>query len=95
MNLAKVTGTVVGTSRGDSIPDARYLLLECADETGTGTGEYLVALDLVESRRGDLVMFSQGSSCRWTFETEDQPIDTLIVGIIDSIDSAGSSCYRG
>lgn len=95
MNLARVIGTVVGSTRGDSIPDSRFLLIECSDETGKGTGECLVALDLVEARQGDMVMFAQGSSCRWTFETDDQPIDTLIVGIIDSIDSADTSIYRG
>ena len=94
MNVAVVCGTAVCTVRGDTLPDARFLLIERARPDGTLTGDYLVALDAVGSRSGDLVMYAQGSSCRWTFETEDQPIDTLIVGIIDAIDGDQGSIYR-
>ena len=31
-----------------------------------GRGEYLVALDMVGADRGQLVLLTQGSSCRWT-----------------------------
>ena len=95
MNLAVVCGTAVGTVRGDTMKDARFLLIESAGPDGHGTGDYLVALDAVGARSGDMVMYSQGSSCRWTFDTEDQPVDTLITGIIDAIDDARHRVYQG
>ena len=93
MNLARVAGTVVATKRSDGVAGARWLLVEDADQEGGGKGEYLVALDLVGADRGELVLTVQGSSCRWTRETEDRPMDTLVVGIVDTIDEGGVVSY--
>jgi len=59
----------------------RLLLVEEADQKGAGKGEYLVALDMVGADRGQLVLLTQGSSCRWTSRTDDRPMDTLVVAI--------------
>ena len=90
MMLARVRGTVVATRRADGIGGARYLLVEDCGPDGEGRGEYLVALDMIDAERGQLVMLAQGSSCRWTFRTEDQPMDTLAIGVVDQIDSGGA-----
>jgi len=89
MNLARVRGTVVATTRSDKVEGARWLLVEDCDQRGTGRGEYLVALDMVGADRGQLVLLTQGSSCRWTARTEDRPMDTLVVAIVDAIDERG------
>jgi len=93
MNLARVAGTVVATRRADGVAGARWLLVEDADQRGKGRGEYLVALDLVGADRGQLVLTTQGSSCRWTREAEDKPMDTLVVAIVDTIDESDSVVY--
>lgn len=89
MNLARVRGTVVATVRSDKVAGARWLLVEDCDQKGAGKGEYLVALDMVGADRGQLVLLTQGSSCRWTARTEDRPMDTLVVAIVDTIDQGG------
>jgi microcompartment protein CcmK/EutM len=89
VNLARVRGTVVATVRSDKVAGARWLLVEEADQKGAGKGEYLVALDMVGADRGQLVLLTQGSSCRWTARTEDRPMDTLVVAIVDTIDQRG------
>jgi microcompartment protein CcmK/EutM len=94
MNLAKVAGTVVSGVRTDGIKEARYLLVEDCDQAGVGRNEYLVALDIIGADRGQLVLLTQGSSCRWTKEAEDRPIDTLIVAIVESADSGGTTIYK-
>ena len=94
MNLARVAGTVVSAVRTDGIKEARYLLVEDCDQTGKGRNEYLVALDIIGADRGQLVLLTQGSSCRWTKEAEDRPIDTLIVAIVESADSGGTIIYK-
>jgi microcompartment protein CcmK/EutM len=94
MNLAKVAGTVVSGVRTDGIKEARYLLVEDCDQTGKGRNEYLVALDIIGADRGQLVLLTQGSSCRWTKEAEDRPIDTLIVAIVECADSGGTTLYK-
>jgi microcompartment protein CcmK/EutM len=93
MNLARVRGTVVATRRSDKVDGAKWLLIEDCDQAGKGRGEYLVALDMVGANRGELVLVTQGSSCRWAFRTEDRPLDTLVVGIVDTIDQRGTLVY--
>jgi microcompartment protein CcmK/EutM len=95
MTLARVRGTVVATRRSDKVDAAKWLLVEDCDQKGQGRGDYLVALDMVGANRGQLVLLTQGSSCRWTTRTDDRPMDTLVVAIVDEIDQKGESVYAG
>jgi ethanolamine utilization protein EutN len=95
MNLARVRGTVVATRRSDKVEGANWLLVEECDQKGAGRGEYLVALDMVGANRGQVVLLTQGSSCRWTSRTDDRPMDTLVVAIVDEIDQAGATVFTG
>ena len=94
MNLARVRGTVVATTRSDMVEGAKWLLVEECDQGGSGGGEYLVALDMVGAERGQVVLLTQGSSCRWTMRTDDRPMDTLVVAIVDEIDQSGATVYE-
>ena len=49
---------------------------------------------MVDADRGQLVLLTQGSSCRWTARTEDRPMDTLVVAIVDQIDRGGEYCWK-
>jgi carbon dioxide concentrating mechanism protein CcmL len=93
MNLARVRGTVVASKRSDNVGGAKWLLVEECDQAGTGKGQYLVALDMVGANREQVVLLTQGSSCRWTSRTDDKPMDTLIVAIVDQIDQGGKRMY--
>jgi microcompartment protein CcmK/EutM len=95
MNLARVRGTVVATRRADNVDGARWLLVEECDQSGSGRGDWLVALDMIGADRGQLVLLTQGSSCRWTRRTDDRPMDTLVVAIVDAIDQAGVTLWQG
>ncbi|MCX7026699.1 MAG: EutN/CcmL family microcompartment protein [Spirochaetes bacterium] len=94
MTLARVRGTVVAGTRSDGVENPRFLLVEECDQGGKGRGEYLVALDLVGSDRGHLVLLTQGSSCRWTYATDDKPMDALVVAIVDAIDQGGVDVWK-
>jgi microcompartment protein CcmK/EutM len=93
MMLSRVAGTVVASVRSDGVAGARWLLVEETDQRGAGKGEYLVALDMVGADRGQLVLTTQGSSCRWTSRTDDRPMDALVVAIVDTIDQGGVEMY--
>ncbi len=93
MTFARVVGTVVANTRSDRVENARFLLVELCDESGALSDEYLVALDLAGANRGQIVLLTQGSSCRWTYRTDDRPIDTLIVAIVHTVDEAGNVVY--
>jgi len=90
MTTARVRGTVVATRRADKVEGARWLLVEDCDQSGKGRNEFLVALDMVGADRGQLVLVTQGSSCRWTRRTDDRPLDALVVAIVDQIDQSGA-----
>ncbi|HSV56000.1 MAG TPA: EutN/CcmL family microcompartment protein [Magnetospirillaceae bacterium] len=85
----------MASRRVDGLEGARFLLAEDCAPDGEGRGEFHVALDLVGCERGQLVLLAQGSSCRWTFQTEDEPVDALAIGIVDQIDSGGATLWDG
>ena len=94
MTLARVRGSVVATRRSDKVEGAKWLLVETCDQVGKGRGDYLVALDLIDADRGQLVLLAQGSGCRWTARTADEPMDALVVAIVEQIDRGGEYCWN-
>ena len=49
------------------------------------TGRTFVAVDMLGAGEGQFVLITQGSSARLTPETKNLPIDTLVVGIVDTV----------
>jgi ethanolamine utilization protein EutN len=58
------------------------------------TGEPFVAVDTVSAGAGDLVLITDGSSARFTAQTNNAPVDAVIVGVIDSLELGGEVTYR-
>ncbi|PLX09519.1 MAG: ethanolamine utilization protein EutN [Marinilabiliales bacterium] len=93
MLIGIVKGTVVSNTRNDKLPGARYLLIEKALPDGTTKGEFIVAYDLIGANRDELVYVSESTSARETFETQNKPVDAVIVGIVDLIDIDEKTVY--
>ena len=100
MFIAKVTGSLVATQKVPSMIGRKMLVLEPyrvdpqnRDSLVT-TGRSLVAVDTVGAGEGEFVLITQGSSARLTPETKSLPIDTVIIGIIDSVHVAQSCVYQ-
>jgi ethanolamine utilization protein EutN len=97
MLLAKVTGSLVSTQKIDSMVGRKLLVVEpyrvdARDGRSlTTTGRAFVAVDTVGAGEGELVLITQGSSARLTPSTKSLPIDTVIVGIVDSV-HVGHQC---
>ncbi len=51
----------------------------------TTTGRTFVAVDTLGAGEGEFVLITQGSSARLTPETKNLPIDTVIIGIVDTV----------
>ena len=91
MFLAQVTGCVVATQKVASMVGSKLLVVEplrLDEESRTrlrGTGRTLVAVDSLGAGPGEVVLICQGSSARLTPETGDLPIDTVVIGIVDSV----------
>ena len=89
-----VRGTVVSSTKNDSLQGTKYLLVNTCNQRAETKGEYLVALDAVGAGQGELVIVSQGSSCRQTQWTKQKPIDALIVGIVDLVEEKGAVSFK-
>ncbi len=91
MFIAKVTGSLVATQKVDSMVGRKLLVVEPFrldphDRTRlASTGRTFVAVDTVGAGEGEYVLITQGSSARMTPETKELPIDTVIVGLIDTV----------
>ena len=83
----------MASKRADAVEGAKWLLVEECNQRGQGRGEYLVGLDMVGAERGQVVLLTQGSSCRWTRRTDERPMDTLVVAIVDEIAGGGKRLY--
>ena len=94
MTLVIVAGTIIASRRADGIAQPVYLLIERCNQQGAGKGDYLVAIDLMGAKRGEMVLLSAGSSARQTALTDDKPIDAVIIGIIETIDMRGAVTYQ-
>jgi ethanolamine utilization protein EutN len=98
MFVAKVIGSVVCTQKTGSMVGHKLLVVEPyrLDEARQGlksAGRTFVAVDTVGAGEGELVLIVQGSSARLTPETKNLPVDTVIVGIVDSVHVGQASVY--
>ncbi|MDF5727818.1 MAG: EutN/CcmL family microcompartment protein [Rhizonema sp. PD38] len=85
MQIAKVRGTVVSTSKDPSLRGVKLLLLQLVDEEGNALPEYEVAGDSVGAGVDEWVLVSRGSAARQVLGNEQRPLDAVVVAIIDTI----------
>jgi ethanolamine utilization protein EutN len=98
MFVAKVTGSMVATQKIGSMVGHKLLVVEPyrLDEKRQGlksAGRTFVAVDTVGAGEGELVLITQGSSARLTPETKNLPVDTVIIGIVDSVHVENTCVY--
>ncbi|MBI3836442.1 MAG: EutN/CcmL family microcompartment protein [Planctomycetia bacterium] len=100
MFVAKVTGSLVATQKVGSMVGHKLLVVEpfrvdSQDRSRlVSTGRTFVAVDTVGAGEGEYVLITQGSSARLTPETKNLPIDTVIVGLIDTIHVDHNCVFR-
>ncbi len=94
MLLAKVVGTVVATRKDPRLEGKKLLIVtpltpeevEGQKSPGpSGKANYLVAVDTVDAGFRETVIIVSGSSARMAETCKDRPVDTAIVGVVDSI----------
>ncbi len=85
MQLARVVGTVVATRKDPRLEGKKLLVVRVIDPDGKDTSNYLVAVDTVDAGFRETVLIVQGSSARMAAECKDRPVDTAIIGVVDTI----------
>mgnify|MGYP006441644095 FL=1 len=99
MFLARVEGSVVSTKKDPALSGRKLLLVrpqlvDEKDPTKFRNGQNtVIAVDTVGAGEGEMVMFCQGSSARLAPNMKSAPVDAVIVGIVDTVDSLGKIIF--
>ena len=78
MLTARVIGNVWATRRLAELPNGAFLEVEAE-----GSGQRLIAFDVLGSGVGERVLITQGSVAASWFPGKPPPVDALIIGSID------------
>lgn len=85
MFLGVVKGTVVATRKTSSLQCATLRVVQPVHHDGKQAGSWLVAVDTVSSREGDLVYLVKGREATIPWKADLAPIDATIVGLVDGL----------
>ena len=92
MQLAKVIGTLVATTKHEALQGVKLLIVQPFLIRGDGLvlseHEMLVAIDTVDAGIGEDVLYVTGSPALRAGEQDGGPVDAAVVGIVDSIELA-------
>ncbi len=94
MQLALVAGTVVASKKDEKMVGVPFLVLKDLDLENRPTGGSIIAADPIGVDRGEVVIYSKGSSARQTGITRDRPNDAVICGVVDQWEVEGVEKYR-
>lgn len=96
MILARVAGTVVATRKDPRLEGKKLLILKLISPDGKDDGGYVISADTVGAGNRETVIAVAGSSARMAEGCKDCPVDSAIIGIVDSIslDSDASAPNR-
>jgi ethanolamine utilization protein EutN len=89
MILARVVGTVVATRKDPRLEGKKLLVLKPVTPEGADEPGYVVAVDTVSAGVRETVLAVAGSSARMAEGCQDKPIDTAIIGIVDTVSMDG------
>ena len=84
MYLAKVRGTVVSTQKDARLVGFKLLITQRIDTQGEYVGKPDVSVDTVGAGVGETVIIAGGSSARYAADRPNSPIDSTIIGIVDT-----------
>lgn len=85
MILARVVGSVVATRKDPRLEGKKLLVIKPVSPDGKDEAGYLVAVDTVSAGFRETVLAVTGSSARMAEGCKDNPVDTAIIGIVDTV----------
>jgi microcompartment protein CcmK/EutM len=87
MIIARILGTVVSTQKDPRLQGKKLLVVRPVNLDGTDQSGYLVAVDTVGAGFHEKVLVVGGSSARLAQGMKDMPVDSAIIGVIDTVDA--------
>ena len=86
MYIGKVIGTVVSTIKISHLENHKLLLVDLLDLRGKETGDYDIAVDVVQAGPGDTVMvIDEGNGARQVLGIDPGAIRAVIIGVVDEV----------
>ena len=85
MILARIVGTVVATRKDPRLEGKKLLVAKPISPQGKDEAGYVVAVDTVGAGFRETVLIVSGSSARMADGLKDTPVDSAIVGIVDTV----------
>jgi len=85
MILARVVGSVVATRKDPRLEGKTLLILKPISPDGKDEPGYVISVDTVSAGFRETVLAVSGSSARMAEGCKDTPVDSTIVGIVDTV----------
>jgi ethanolamine utilization protein EutN len=84
--IGRVVGSVVATQKNESFVGSKMLLVQPLDLDGNDYGQEILAIDTQDAGPGDIVLVvSEGNSSRQAIGKTDAPVDSVIIGVVDTV----------
>ncbi len=85
MILARVVGSIVATRKDPRLEGQKLLSLKPVTPDGKDEAGYVISVDAVGAGYRETVILVAGSSARMADGCKDKPVDSAIIGIVDSV----------
>ena len=85
MYLGRVVGCVWCTAKDSRLDGMRMLIVQPVTPELKNTGKPLICTDSTGAGAGELIYWVRGKEASFPFGTSEPPVDTTIVGIVDSV----------
>ncbi len=94
MKLGRIVGTVVATRKDPKVEGLRLYLVQDVDLSLREKDSFVVAADAMGAGVGEVVLYASGSSARQTEQTQNRPVDAVVMAIVDHLDRDGETLYN-
>ena len=96
MIIGRVVGSLVSTIKHRAYASTKLLLVQPLDLEGNEDGPDMVCVDTVGAGAGELVLVcKEGAAARQVLKMEYAPVRSLVIGIVDSVESVGRARLAG
>ena len=89
MKMGRVVGAVVASRKDEKLEGLKLLVVRNVDLDLSLEPSYVVAVDAVGAGAGEVVLYATGSAARQTTDTDNRPVDAVIMAIVDEYDIDG------
>lgn len=85
MLLGRVIGTVWATRKDEKLEGLRMLIIQAVTLELKPLSNFVIAIDPLSAGMGELVLVTQGSSARQTVQTNNKPVDAVVMAIVENL----------